>query len=107
MGILITLKRTNMKLIHIKAFGLAVAIIAALLYLGCALVMNFTGAETTRLFFNSLFHGIDIGNILRMNVSFRETTLGLMQTFIIAWLNGATIAAIYNILMSRIKISEK
>lgn len=96
-----------MKRIHIKSFGFAAGITAALLYLGCALVKNFTSVETTKVFFNSLFHGIDIGNMLRMNVSFRETTLGLMQTFIIAWLNGATIAAINNILMSRIKISEK
>ena len=107
MGILIKLKRTIMKRIHIKSLGFATGLTAALLYLGCALVMNFTSAETTRTFFNSLFHGIDIGNMLRMNISFRETVLGAFQTFIFAWLSGASIAAIYNIFVSRRKISEK
>ncbi len=96
-----------MKRIHIRSLGFAAGITAALLYLGCAVVMNFTSAETTRSFFNKFFHGIDIGNMLRMNVPFRETILGLFQTFIIAWLVGASIAAIYNILISRRKISEK
>ena len=107
MDMLIILKRTIMKLIHIKSLGFAAGITAALLYLGCALVVNFTSAETTRTFFNSLLHGIDIGTMLRMNVSFRETILGLIQTFIIAWLIGTSIAAIYNILISGRKISEK
>lgn len=92
-----------MKRIHIKSLGFATGFTAVLLYLGCAVVMNFTSSETTRSFFNSLFHGIDIGNMLRMNISFRETILGLFQTFIIAWLIGASIAAIYNILLSRRK----
>ena len=92
-----------MTLIHIKSFGFAAGITAALLYLGCALVMNFTSAETTRSFFNSLFHGIDIGTMLRMNISFQETILGLFQTFVIAWFIGVSIAAIYNILISRKK----
>ena len=96
-----------MKRIHIRSLGFAAGITAALLYLGCALVMNFTITETTRTFFNSIFHGIDIGNMLRMNISFKETVLGLVQTFIIAWLNGATIAAIYNILIAKRIISDK
>lgn len=107
MGVLITLKRIIMKLIHIKSLGFAAGITASLLYLGCTLVMNFTSAQTTRTFFNSLFHGIDIGTILRMNVSFKETILGLFQTFIIAWLIGASIAAVYNILISGRKLTEK
>ena len=96
-----------MKRIHIKSLGFATGLTAALLYLGCALVMNFTSAETTKVFFNSLFHGVDIGTILRMNVPFRETILGFFQTFIIAWLIGATVAAVYNILISGKKIIEK
>lgn len=93
--------------IHIKSLGFAAGITAALLYLGCALVMNFTNAETTRTFFNGLFHGIDIGSILRMNITFQETAAGLIQTFVIAWLTGASVAAIYNILISTRKLDEK
>lgn len=86
--------------IHIKSLGFAAGITAALIYLACALVMNFTNEEITRNFFNGLFHGIDIGSILRMNITFRETLAGLIQTFVITWLVGASVAAIYNILIS-------
>lgn len=96
-----------MNRIHIKSLGFAVGITAALLYFGCVLVMNFTNAETTRSFFNSLFHGIDMGSVLRMNISLRETMFGLLQTFVIAWLIGASVAAIYNILISKRKRTDK
>lgn len=88
-----------MNQIDIKSLGFAVGITAALLYMGCALVMSLTNAETARTFFNGLFHGIDIGSILRMNTTFREIAAGLIQTFVIAWLTGASVAAIYNILI--------
>lgn len=93
--------------IHIKSLGFATGITVALLYLGCALVMNFTSPETTRTFFNGLFHGIDIGTILRMKITLKETIAGLIQTFVIAWLIGASVAAIYNILISGRKLNGK
>lgn len=89
--------------IHIKSLGFAAGITAALLYLSCALVMNYTNAEISRSFFN----GIDIGSILRMNITFQETVAGLIQTFVIAWLTGASVAAIYNILISTRRKDEK
>ena len=85
-----------MNRIHIKGFGLAMGLTAALLYLGCVLTMRLGGAEHTKEFFNSLLHGIDVSTVLRMDVSFKETLFGLTQTFIVAWLAGASIAAIYN-----------
>jgi hypothetical protein len=47
-------------------------------------------------FFNSLLHGLDTSYIIRMNVSPLESLAGVFQTFIIGWLIGASIAAIYN-----------
>lgn len=85
-----------MNRIHIKGFGLAIGLTAALLYLGCVMLMKLAGAEHTKEFFNSLLHGIDVGAILRMDISVKETLLGLTQTFMVAWLAGASIAAIYN-----------
>ncbi len=95
-----------MNYIHVKSLGFATGITFALLYLACVLVMSFTSAETTRAFFNGLFHGIDIGTILRMNITFRETVAGLIQTFVIAWLTGASVAGIYNILIAGGKLNE-
>lgn len=90
-----------MNRIHIKSFGLATGLTAALLYLGCVMVMKLTGPELTKEFFNSLLHGIDVSTILRMDISITETVLGLLQTFMIAWLTGASIAPIYDILLNR------
>ncbi|MFX9154052.1 DUF5676 family membrane protein, partial [Acinetobacter baumannii] len=57
-----------MKPIHIKAFGLATGLTAALLYFSCIILMKLAGPDNTRIFFNSLLHGIDSGPILRMNI---------------------------------------
>ena len=95
-----------MNCIHFKSFGLATGVTTALLYLGCVVVMKLTGPELTKEFFNSLLHGIDVSTILRMDISIAETVLGLMQTFMIAWLTGASIASIYNVVLNR-RIREK
>jgi len=83
--------------IEARRLGLAFGLTGALLYLGCVLVMTVMGKAQTIIFFNSLLHGIDVAPIIRMNVPFLETGMGLVQTFIISWLVGASIASIYNL----------
>lgn len=85
-----------MNTINIKKFGLAFGITGALLYLGCILVMIIAGREGTILFFNSLLHGLDTAPIIRMDIPWWEALIGIIQTFIIAWLVGACIAGLYN-----------
>jgi len=82
--------------ISIRKFGLAFGITGGLLYLGCALVMLIVGRESTIKFFNTLLHGLDVSSIIRMDISAVEVVLGIVQTFILCWLIGASIAAIYN-----------
>jgi len=82
--------------ISIRKFGLAFGITGALLYFGCALVMLILGHDSTVKFFNTLLHGLDVSSIIRMDISPVEELLGLVQTFILSWLIGACIAAIYN-----------
>lgn len=82
--------------IDVKRFGLAVGATVALLYFGCAFLMVVAGREATILFFNSLLHGIDINTIIRMDMPVWEATMGVVETFILGWLSGAAIAAIYN-----------
>ena len=77
--------------------GLAFGLTGALLYLGCVLVMAVLGKAQTITFLNSLLHGIDVAPIIRMNVPLLEAGMGLVQTFIISWLVGASIASIYNL----------
>ncbi len=83
--------------INIKRFGLAFGLTGALLYLGCILVMVTVGREGTIQFFNSLFHGLDTSSIIRMYVPWWEGLIGIVEIFIIGWLVGACIAAIYNV----------
>lgn len=82
--------------INVRKFGLAFGITGALVYLGCIAVMVLSGREGTIGFFNNLLHGLDVGPIVRMNIPWWEGLIGIVQTFIVAWLTGACIAAIYN-----------
>ncbi|MDE3741090.1 DUF5676 family membrane protein [Maribacter polysaccharolyticus] len=85
-----------MNRINIKKFGFAMGLTGALLYSGCMIVLATAGQEGSIKFFNSLLHGLDTTNIIRMDVPIWEALIGIVQTFIIAWLTGALIAAFYN-----------
>lgn len=86
-----------MRTINVKKFGFAIGFTAALLYVGCILVMATVGHNGTVKFFNSILHGIDTASIVRMNVPIWEAGMGIVEIFIIGWLVGACIAAIYNL----------
>ena len=85
-----------MNYLNVKKFGFAVGATGALLYLGCVVLMLMIGHDGTALFINSLLHGLDVSSILRMNMSSAEALNGIVVTFILGWLTGACIAAIYN-----------
>ncbi len=85
-----------METINIRRFGMAWGVTASLLYLGCVLVMATVNRDAQVAFFNSLLHGIDVSQILRTTMPIWEMLIGLVETFIIAWLIGATVASIYN-----------
>ena len=83
-------------IISVRKFGIAVGLTGALLYLGCIIVMSTVGHESTVKFFNSLFHGLNVANIVRIDTPLWEACIGIVETFILGWLIGACIAAIYN-----------
>ncbi|GAB3833835.1 DUF5676 family membrane protein [Pontibacter rugosus] len=85
-----------MNRINVKKLGFAFGVTGALLYIGCILVMATVGRDGTIKFFNSLLHGLDVSAVIRMDVPFWEALIGIVETFILAWLIGACIAAIYN-----------
>jgi hypothetical protein len=82
--------------LNIKKLGFAFGLTGALIYLGCMIVMITAGQEGTITFFNSLLHGLDTTNIIRMDVSLLEAFFGVIQTFIFWWLIGACIGGFYN-----------
>ncbi|HMQ04357.1 MAG TPA: DUF5676 family membrane protein [Pyrinomonadaceae bacterium] len=85
-----------MNRLNVKKFGFAVGATAALLYLGCMLVMFTVGANGTARFFNSLLHGLDVSGIIRVGMPLWEAVIGIIEIFILGWLSGACVAAIYN-----------
>lgn len=92
-----------MQYLNIKKLGLAFGLTGALLYLGCMIVMATVGREGTIKFFNSLLHGLDTSEMIRMDVPLWEAGMGLVQTFIIAWLLGACVAGFYNVSLQKTK----
>lgn len=85
-----------MNYINVKKFGFAVGATGALLYLGCLLVMFIAGPGAIVRSFNSLLHGIDVSSIVRTDMPGWEALIGLVEIFILGWLAGACVAAIYN-----------
>ena len=82
--------------IHVKKFGFAVGATSGLLYLGCALLMLIIGRDGTARFFGTLIHGLDVSGIIRMDMPAVDAVSGVIQSFILGWLIGASVAAIYN-----------
>ncbi len=91
-----------MNTINIKRFGLAFGLTGAILYLGCVILMSTVGHDGSVKFFNSLLHGLDTSSLIRMQVPLWETLIGIVGTFILAWLVGASIACFYNITAKKV-----
>ncbi|MBN8670012.1 MAG: hypothetical protein J0L80_04960 [Chitinophagales bacterium] len=85
-----------MNRIHIKALGLAFGLTALLIYSACIIVMQMTSPQIALSFFNHFFHGFQAGNLMHTHLCAGEIICGMIQTFIFAWLAGASVAAIYN-----------
>ena len=85
-----------MNRIEVRRFGFAFGTTGGLLYLGCVILLLMGGRDTSVWFANSLLHGLDVSGIIRMNIPVFDAFIGLVNSFIISWLAGASIAAIYN-----------
>ena len=90
-----------MNRLNVKKFGFAMGLTGAIIYAGCMIVLATAGQEGSITFFNSLLHGLDTTSIIRIDVPIWEALIGIVQTFIIAWLTGALIAAFYNAQLKR------
>ena len=89
--------------LNVKKLGFAFGLTGTIIYLGCMIVMATAGREGSIIFFNSLLHGLDTTNVIRMDVPLLEVLMGIVQTFILWWLIGASIGAFYN---AQIKIKN-
>lgn len=85
-----------MRTLSATRFGFALAMAAALSYVGCMFVMMTVPKEVTIRFFNSLMHGVDVTPIMRWEMPWWEMVVGVTEIFILGWLFGAIIAVFYN-----------
>jgi hypothetical protein len=65
-------------------------------YVGCFITMATVPRDQAVAFFNSLLHGLDLGPVLRDRVPALEFAVGILSTFVVGWLAGAIVAAVYN-----------
>lgn len=85
-----------MSTLSVKKLGLAVGLTAAVFYLACVILMALLGQEATVAFFNTLMHGLEVSEVIRMAVPWWQSLLGLILFFILGWIAGALAATIYN-----------
>lgn len=86
-----------MSRLSVLRLGFALAAASALTYLGCVLVMATVPQDVAVRFFNSLLHGVDVEPIMRWEMPWWEMAIGVLETFVLAWLFGALVAALYNV----------
>ncbi|MGE0229566.1 MAG: DUF5676 family membrane protein [Dehalococcoidia bacterium] len=86
-----------MQRISIRRLGFAAGATAALLYLGCVLVMLVAPKAAVVRFFNSVLHGWDVEPIMRWDMPWWEAALGTVEMALLGWLVGALLAAFYNL----------
>ncbi len=82
--------------IDAKRFAWAVALVAVVLYILCALLVWIGGREIAAWIFNSLLHGVDVHPIMRIDIPLIDTLFGLLFTTILAWFTGFMLASVYN-----------
>lgn len=77
-------------------FGLAFGSTSVFFYLLFILLL-LKGNGNTVWFFNSLYHGLDVGSIMRTEISVLEIIMGTAVTFTFCVVFGSSLAAIYNL----------
>ena len=81
--------------LNAKRVAMTLAIVSAILYIACALLIAIAPDFTMNLFSN-LFHGIDINKIASTSISLAGTLLGLVEIIVYALIAGWLFALIYN-----------
>ncbi len=94
-----------MSTLSVTRLGFALAMGAALSYIGCAFVMMTVPQDVAIRFFNSIMHGVDVTAIMRCDMPGWEMVVGVLEIFILGWLFGAIVAVFYNMGLKNTKVS--
>lgn len=86
----------NFHRLSVTSLGLAPGLVFTFLYAASMIIVMSGPREIVIDSFNSILHGIDVTTIMRWEMPWLEMLIGIIEIFILSWLIGATIAAIYN-----------
>ncbi len=81
--------------LNTKRVALSLAIVSAIFYIACALLIAIAPDFTMNLFSN-LFHGIDITQTADTSISLGSTFIGLVEIIVYSLIAGWLFALIYN-----------
>lgn len=87
--------------LSVRRAGLALGTAFAVAYAGCSFVMLTVPQEAAIRFYNSILHGVDVGAFIRWDMPWWEMVIGVLEVFILGWLFGALMAAVYNYGLAR------
>ena len=76
-----------MNKLNTKKVALSLAIVSAIFYIACALLIAIAPDFTLNLFSN-LFHGIDLSKIASASISFGSALIGLVEIIVYALIAG-------------------
>ena len=85
--------------LNIRRVALSLAVVSAILYLACALLV-FIAPNFAVTLFSNLFHGVDITTTAKA-VTFLGTLLGLIEIVVYSLIAGGLFALVYNKLKSK------
>jgi uncharacterized protein DUF5676 len=85
-----------MHTINSVKLGLALGATGVVLYIGCMFLMLIAGQGGTTWFFNTIFHGLDVTTVSRMNVPATQSIAGIVLTFGLGWITGFLTGTFYN-----------
>ncbi|MCB9838190.1 MAG: hypothetical protein H6813_02530 [Phycisphaeraceae bacterium] len=80
-----------------KRLGFALGSACGIFYAGCVFVMLTAPKDAVIRFFNSIMHGWDVEPIMRWDMPWWESIIGVIEITILGWLFGALIATLYNL----------
>ena len=86
--------------LNVRVVSFSLAGVSGILYLACALFFIIT-PEITIMFFQYMFHGINITQIATEEISFINILIGLIEIIIFALISGWIFVKIYNSLIAK------
>lgn len=92
-----TARKVTMQTLAPIRFGIGLGAAWALFYVLCILAMRILPHDATIWLFNSFMHGLDVRSVVRWDIPWWESLIGVVESFVAGWLFGVVMATVYNL----------